>query len=66
MPHFPKPFYRKPRRHWYVEIHGKQIDLGPEGFNDRVMALVQKTEDASMLSRSGAPRAVRVSRSAGV
>ena len=30
MPHFPKPFYRKPRRRWYVEIHGKQINLGPD------------------------------------
>lgn len=30
MPHFPKPFYRKPRRRWYVEIDGKQINLGPD------------------------------------
>ena len=29
MPHFPKPFYRKQRRRWYVEIAGKQINLGP-------------------------------------
>lgn len=30
MPHFPKPFYRKARRRWYVEINGKQINLGPD------------------------------------
>ncbi|MCG8651149.1 MAG: hypothetical protein MI861_15025, partial [Pirellulales bacterium] len=30
MPHFPKPFYRKPRRRWYVEINGKQVNLGPD------------------------------------
>ena len=29
MPHFPKPFYRKARRRWYVEIDGRQINLGP-------------------------------------
>jgi hypothetical protein len=27
---FPKPFFRKPRQRWYVEIHGKQINLGPD------------------------------------
>ena len=30
VPHFPKPFYRKPRRRWYVQINGKQINLGPD------------------------------------
>ena len=30
MPHFPKPFYRKSRGRWYVEIGGKQVNLGPE------------------------------------
>jgi hypothetical protein len=30
MPHFPKPFYRAPRDRWYVEIDGKQINLGPD------------------------------------
>ncbi len=30
MPHFPKPFYRKPRKLWYVQIDGKQINLGPD------------------------------------
>ena len=30
MPHFPKPFYRKSRRRWYVEIGGKQLNLGSD------------------------------------
>lgn len=28
MPHFPKPFFRKSRKTWYVELNGKQINLG--------------------------------------
>jgi hypothetical protein len=27
---FHKPFFRKPRQRWCVEIHGKQINLGPD------------------------------------
>ena len=30
MPHFPKPFFRKSRRLWYVELGGKQINLGSD------------------------------------
>ena len=30
MPHFPKPFYRQPRKRWYVQIDGRQINLGPD------------------------------------
>src|SRR4051794_27241606 len=30
MPHFPKPFFRKPRNRWAVEIDGKQFNLGPD------------------------------------
>ena len=30
MPHFPKPFFRKPRGLWYVQIDGRQISLGPD------------------------------------
>lgn len=29
MPHFPKPFFKKGRGVWYVEIDRKQINLGP-------------------------------------
>ncbi len=30
MSHFPKPFYRSTRRLWYVQLAGKQINLGPD------------------------------------
>jgi len=30
MPHFPKPFFRKDRQLWYVQIDGKQHKLGPD------------------------------------
>ncbi len=30
MPHFPKPFFRRARGLWYVQLHGKQINLGPD------------------------------------
>lgn len=29
MPHFPKPFFKKGRGVWYVEIDRKQVNLGP-------------------------------------
>jgi hypothetical protein len=29
MPHYPKPFFRKSRGLWYVQIDGKQHNLGP-------------------------------------
>lgn len=30
MPHYPKPFYRSKRGLWYVQIAGRQINLGPD------------------------------------
>jgi integrase len=30
MPHFPKPFFKKARGVWYVEIDRRQINLGPD------------------------------------
>jgi len=30
MPHFPKPFFRKSRKLWYVQIDGQQHNLGPD------------------------------------
>ena len=30
MPHFPKPFFRKPRGRWYLQLDGRQINLGPD------------------------------------
>jgi hypothetical protein len=30
MAHFPKPFFKKARGVWYVEINRRQINLGPD------------------------------------
>ena len=30
MAHFPKPFFKKARGIWYVEINRKQVNLGPD------------------------------------
>ncbi len=30
MPHFPKPFFRTARQAWFVEIAGRQVNLGPD------------------------------------
>ena len=30
MSHFPKPFFKKARKQWYVEIQRRQIALGPD------------------------------------
>ncbi|HVX62152.1 MAG TPA: tyrosine-type recombinase/integrase [Pirellulales bacterium] len=30
MPHFPKPFFRKSRGLWYVQLDGRQYNLGPD------------------------------------
>lgn len=30
MPHFPKPFFRRSRRVWAVQLDGKQVNLGPD------------------------------------
>lgn len=30
MPHYPKPFFRRSRRLWYVQLDGRQMNLGPE------------------------------------
>ena len=30
MPHFPKPFFRKPRQLWYVQLDGTQHNLGSD------------------------------------
>ena len=30
MPHFPKPFFRPRRGLWYVQLQGRQVNLGPD------------------------------------
>jgi hypothetical protein len=40
MPRFPKPFFRASRNVWYVQIDGKQINLGAD--RDTAFALYHK------------------------
>jgi integrase/recombinase XerD len=51
MAHYPKPFFRAPRGRWYVEIDGKQFNLGP----DKTAAF--KTYHGLMQQREQAPAA---------
>ena len=47
MPHFPKPFFKKGRGVWYVEINRKQINLGPdrdESFRQYHLLMTQPRE----------------------
>ena len=30
MNRFPQPFYRRPRKRWFVQLDGRQINLGPD------------------------------------
>ena len=30
MAHYPKPFFKKARGVWYVEINRRQVNLGPD------------------------------------
>lgn len=55
MSHFPKPFYRPRRQRWYVQLAGKQINLGAE----REAAFARYHELMIEARRSGArPQAV--------
>ena len=53
MAHYPKPFFRAPRGVWYVQIDGKQVNLGP----DKTAAF--KTYHGLMQRRDEAPAAVQ-------
>ncbi len=47
MSHFPKPFFKKARGVWYVEINRKQINLGPdekEAFRQYHLLMVKPRE----------------------
>lgn len=52
MPHFPKPFFRKPRNCWCVQIAGKQVNLGPdkEAAFQRYHELMQTSPSAPVLA----------------
>lgn len=51
MSHFPKPFYRESRGLWYVQINGKQINLGPakDDAYTRYHELMAKPKDAPLV-----------------
>lgn len=54
--HIPKPFYRKSRNRWYVQLEGKQINLGADrdaAFAEyyRVMADAQSSEPVKPLEQ---------------
>ena len=54
MPHFPKPFFKKSRGLWYVEISRRQINLGPDkdaAFR-RYHELMARPESQTVSSRS--------------
>jgi integrase len=53
MAHYPKPFFRAPRGVWYVQIDGKQVNLGP----DKTAAF--KTYHGLMQQRDEKPAAVQ-------
>jgi integrase len=53
MAHYPKPFFRAPRGLWYVQIDGKQINLGP----DKKAAF--KTYHGLMQQRGETPAPIR-------
>lgn len=55
MPHFPKPFFRSDRAMFYVQLRGKQINLGPDrdaAFR-RYGELIAQPEMAKATSNSG-------------
>ena len=54
MPHYPKPFFRKSRSTWFVELNGRQINLGrdrEEAFK-RYHQLLASPKDAPKLDSS--------------
>src|SRR3984957_10627084 len=62
MAHYPKPFFRAPRGLWYVQIDGKQVNLGPEkdaAFKTYHGLMQQRDEmPAAMQPASGNPLVV--------
>jgi hypothetical protein len=54
VPHHPKPFFRPSRRLWYVQIDGKQYNLGPderqafERYHDLMRSRPREKADVSL------------------
>ena len=51
VPHFPKPFFRASRKLWYVQLNGRQINLG----RDKDEAFKKFTNFLPLLSRPQRP-----------
>ena len=52
--HFPKPFFEKARKSWYVEINRKQIKLGADkekAFQQYHQLMQQPAEEATARSQ---------------
>jgi Phage integrase, N-terminal SAM-like domain len=64
MAHYPKPFFRAPRGVWYVQIDGKQHNLGPdkvEAFKTYHGLMQQRAETpAAMQPASGSPLVISI------
>ena len=58
MPHFPKPFFRKNRGLWYVQLDGKQVNLGPD--RDEAFARYHKLMQAPVVASATATDLVAV------
>ncbi len=52
MPHFPKPFFRQNRGLWYVQLDGKQVNLGAD--RDEVFARYHKLMQAPVVASAPA------------
>ena len=61
MPHFPKPFYRASRDLYYVQLNGKQINLGrdkDEAYRRYHQILASETDDTVVVEPENASIAV--------
>ncbi len=58
MPRFPKPFFKKSHRCWYVELDGKQVRLGPDeaAAHKRYHELMAEGPKAALPTRHESPR----------
>src|SRR3954453_3337696 len=61
MPCFPKPFFKKSHQSWYVQLHGKQVRLGPDeaAAHRRYHELMAQPAQAPP-TRTASPRLVEV------
>ena len=53
MAHYPKPFFKKSRKRWYIEINRRQINLGPDREETcrKYHALMAKSPHSALVCR---------------